>query len=191
MVHPKEFIQTHMPFDPLWQLLQHPISHKEFRQGISHSKLDTTIFYYEDSVAGFLQLDTLQQLQAAARRMKKAGIDNDDLRTWLAYNEMKITILNQEEDMNTFNVAVADLNKAKALLNNFIQYRNNNFQPPRPIAEIEMQFVTIDKLLLSSDKKIKVIGLKTENYQYDTEGLQKNLEDVMLKVQQQKACIHL
>jgi len=30
LVPPTEFIETHMPFDPLWQLLNYPISHGQF-----------------------------------------------------------------------------------------------------------------------------------------------------------------
>jgi hypothetical protein len=68
-----------MPFDPLWQLLDHPISNKEFRQGFTRSKKETPVFNYKDSIAAYLQSDTLQQMEATSRRMRETGIDNEDL----------------------------------------------------------------------------------------------------------------
>lgn len=183
---PAQFIETHMPFDPLWQLLEYPVSHTEFRKGIIQAKHEIERFKYADSVNVFMQLDSLQQFQAASQRMKQAGIDNDHLKTWLAYNEMKIAIVNQEADMNIFNNAVADRNKARVLFNDFVQYRNNSFKPVRHNAEIKTLFNSIDSLLVSAIKKIAMIGSVVENYQYDTEALKKSIDDLFAKIIQQK-----
>ena len=186
LVNPAQFIETHLPFDPLWQLLEHPITHREFQKGIGFSKKDTTVFHYTDSVSNHLLLDTLQQMQATSRRMRKAGIDNENLKTWLAYNEMKIAIINQEADMDGFNAAVADRNKARALYNDFVQYRNSSFKPTRPAAEIQLWFYTIDNLLAAALKKIETIGRVVENYQYDTDSLKSSIDNLIAKLKQQK-----
>ena len=186
LVDPAQFIETHMPFDPLWQLLEHPITHKEFQKGIGLSKKDTAVFHYTDSVNSHLLLDTLQQMQATSRRMQKAGIDNENLKTWLAYNEMKIAIVNQESDMDAFNSAVADRNKARALYNDIVQYRNNRLTPARPAIEIQSWFNTIDSLLAAGLKKIDTIGRLVENYQYDTDSLKSSIDTLSVKLQQQK-----
>ncbi len=186
LVNPAQFIETHMPFDPLWQLLEHPITHKEFQRGIGFSQKNTVVFHYTDSVSNHLLLDTLQQMQATSRRMRKAGIDNENLRIWLAYNEMKITIVNQEADMDAFNAAVADRNKARTLYNDFVQYRNSSFKPAKAVAEIQLWFNTIDSLLASASKKIENIGTVVENYQYDTDSLKSSIDGLSGKLKQQK-----
>ena len=186
LTDPAQFIETHMPFDPLWQLLEHPITHKEFQKGIGFSKKATVVFHYADSVKKHLLLDTLQQMQATSRRMQKAGIDNENLKTWLAYNEMKIAIVNQESDMDAFNSAVADRNKARALYNDIVQYRNNRFTPARLAVEIQSGFNTIDSLLAKGIKKIDTIGSVVENYQYDTDTLKFSIETLAAKLKQQK-----
>ena len=186
LADPAVFIETHMPFDPLWQLLEHPITHKEFQKGIGFSKKDTAVFHYTDSVNSYLLLDTLQQMQATSRRMQKAGIDNENLKTWLAYNEMKIAIVNQESDMDAFNSAVADRNKARALYNDIVQYRNNSLTPARPAGEIQSGFNTIDSLLATGLRKIDIIGRVVENYQYDTDTLKSSIESLAAKLKQQK-----
>lgn len=186
LVKPSQFIETHFPFDPLWQLQEHPVSHKEFCKGYTRLKNDEAVFHFADSVNSFLLLDTLQQHEAASRRMIQAGLDNESLQTWYAYNQMKIAIVYQENDMTIFNAAVADLNKAKFLYNDFVQYRNNRFVPARPDAAVNEVFNSIDSLVLSANKKANSFGKKGENYQYDTEALKKNLDELATKVQEQK-----
>ncbi len=186
LVLPSQFIETHMPFDPLWQLQEYPINNKEFRQGFTRSKKDVPVFNYVDSVNNYLQSDTLQQMQSISRRMKQSGLDNEDLRTWYAYNEMKIFIVYQEKDMNVFNSAVADLNKAKALFNEFIQFRNNHFQPAKTDAAISTLFDSVENRLASAFKKMDDIGTKVENFQYDTDGLKNNLDALFVRVKEQQ-----
>ena len=187
LIEPEYFINTHMPFDPLWQLLDHPVSNREFSRGFGSSKKGDAVFNYKDSLTNYLQSDSLQQMEAFSRRMKKAGIENDDLRTWYAYNEMKIFIVRQEQDMNSFNAAVKDLNKSKALFNDFVQYRNNHFQPAKTDSEINTQFMYVDSLLVSAYKKMDDVGRHVENFQYDTDGLKKNLDALSERVKEQKA----
>ena len=131
LVQPDQFIESHMPYDPLWQLLSYPISHKEFRQGMSSSRKRLPVFNYVDSVNVFLQSDTLQQFEAASRRMKQAGLENDKLKIWHAWNEMKVAIIYGDEDRSLYNSAVAELNKASDAFNKLIEYRNNNFTPSK------------------------------------------------------------
>lgn len=187
LVPPAEFIHTHMPFDPLWQLLEHPISHTAFRQEYYRPKKTEPVFNYTDSVTAYLQSDTLQQMEATTRRMQLAGIENEDLRTWYAYNRMKIHIVQQEENMQLFNDAVADLNRAKKLYNEFVTYRNNRFTPPKTDAAVKELFAAIDQSLAAAYKKLENVGKKSANYQYDTEGLQTNLDALSAKVKDQAA----
>jgi len=186
LVEPAAFISTHMPFDPIWQLMEHPVTHNEFRKGYSRSKKEQPIFHYTDSVAAYLQADTLQQMEATARRMNAAGLGDEDLQTWYAYNQMKINIVRQEENMQLFNDAVADLNRAKKLYNEFVQYRNNRFIPVKTDTEINTMFTSIEKLLAAAYQKMEAIGKKAENYQYDTDGLKESLDNLSVKVKTQK-----
>jgi hypothetical protein len=179
------FIHTHMPFDYLWQLMEYPITHKAFKQG-NDSKKKQEPFLFKDSVAQYLASDTLQQMEAISRRMKQQGLENDELRTWYAYNEMKLFIVYQEGDMIMFNQAVANLNTAKKYFNEYIHYRNNRFIPARPDAAINQLFTTIETLLKTAYQQLQQIGTRVENYQYDTEGLQGNLDNFASRVKNQR-----
>jgi len=189
MVQPTEFIRTHIPFDPLWQLLEHPVSHKDFKRGYFAIKKNAPTYHYKDSVMAYLQSDTLQQMESAAARMKAAGIENADQQTWYTYNQMKVQIVHEEENMQLFNEAVACLNQAKKIYNELVEYRNNNFIPAKPPAETNNLFVAIDTLVQGAFLKLDGIGKKTENFQYDTDSLKKNLSVLSIKAKEQQAYI--
>lgn len=176
LVSPSQFIELHMPFDPLWQLLESPLSDHEFRQGFIFSKKSKKYFFsVNDSVKAFLQLDSLHQMEASIRRIREAGIDNNRQKDWLAYNKMKMAIIYGEQDMNLYNSAVADLNKANAIFNEFVQYRNNRFVPVKPDAELLNLLDPISGQLSSARKKMNEMGVAVENFQYDTGSLKNSL----------------
>lgn len=187
LISPSQFIETHMPFDPLWQLLPQPLSQKEFDKGNYLKKKDVPVWNIADSIDHFLQLDSLQQLEASARRMQQAGIDNDMVKYWRNYVNMKIAIVYGDQDMNLYNGAVADLNKAIAVFNTFVQYRNNRFIPAKPDADLNNLLRPVNGLLADARKKIKRIGEIVENFQYDTKGLTERLDRLAAKTVAQQS----
>lgn len=186
LVPPGEFIRSHMPFDPLWQLLEHPITHNNFKRGNFSIIKNTPVFHYKDSVIHYLQSDTLQQMEAASRRIRAAGIENNDQQTWYTYNQMKVHIIHQEENMQLFNEAVADLNQAKKIYNELVLYRNNNFTPAKTPIETGNMFFSIENLITGALQKMEGIGKKAENYQYNTDSLKENLRELAAKTKAQK-----
>lgn len=90
---PEEFIYTHWPFDPLWQLLPYPATLKEFEQASFITTKNKPPVNVADSLQIYFTLDGLQQMEAGARRMNAAGLDRETLKTWYAYNQMNIAIV--------------------------------------------------------------------------------------------------
>ncbi|MEP7141534.1 MAG: transglutaminase-like domain-containing protein [Ferruginibacter sp.] len=187
LITPAEFIESHIPFDPLWQLLEYPLTEHEFDQGFSYSKKDSHFFNFADSVKAFLQLDSLQQLEASTRRVKQAGIGSQRQKDWLAYNQMKIAGIYGEKDMNLYNEAVADLNKANSIFNNYVQYRNSRFIPARPDNEIEGLLDPIALLISGALKKLEQMGKAVENFQYDTGTIKDRFTFLSGRVQEQQS----
>ncbi len=64
LANPSIFIQSHLPADPIWQLLDRPIRYEQFQQGIYQ---DTTgrIFNFRDSIDAFLALSFPEQKRQA------------------------------------------------------------------------------------------------------------------------------
>jgi hypothetical protein len=186
LVTPTEFITSHMPFDPLWQLLQYPASNREFSRGNFFARKQEAPLSVADSVAGFLQLDSLHQLEASLRRIKQAGLENDMVDVWRSYVNMKIAIVYEGQDMNLYNSAVADLNNANAIFNNFVEYRNSRFIPTKPDAEIRAMLDPIADIVSAAEKKLHQIGKSVENLQYDPVPIQKRLAALTLRVREQQ-----
>lgn len=178
---PREFVSTHIPFDPMWQLLEKPVGYD------AGEKNATAAFNYKDSIKAFLASDSLQQLFTIERRMQKVKGSNKLLKTWQSYNRMNIVIIGQEENMNLYNAAVENYNQAITLFNEFIVYRNNGFLPVRPDTAIENMLAPIEDLLNAAQKKLGGIGRIAENFQYDTEGLSNKIQNLARRRDEQKA----
>ncbi|MFT3747776.1 MAG: transglutaminase-like domain-containing protein [Agriterribacter sp.] len=173
-----QFISSHIPFDPMWQLMEKPVGYKRTK--------DNAVFNYKDSITAFLASDTLQQYMAIERRMKQMNTDKELLRIWQSYNRMQIVIIAEEENMNLYNAAVADLNNAATLFNAFVNYRNNKFIPAKTDKEIEKMLDPINELITRAKSRISKIGLIVENYQYNTSALQLKLDNLLKRSEEQK-----
>ena len=191
LVAPSDFIASHWPFDPLWQLLPHPISLREFDRENTPNPNAPGHTYSEDSVQAFFALDGLQQLKAQGRRMRAIGLEQKNLLTWYAYNNMNIAIIHGEQDMNLFNAAVEDLNKANAFLNRFIEYRNNFFKPTLADRELLPMLHPIDGLVQNALSTIAQIGIDRENFQYDTGALKDRIGILQKRVDEQRRFLNL
>lgn len=183
MVSPEVFIQTHMPFDPLWQLLERPVNYKN---GNVKAK---DFFHFKDSADAFLQLDSLQQYLAIERRMKNAGANSQIIRLWQGFNRMNIAIIAGERDMHLYNAAVDDLNEATEIFNEFVGYRNNRFLPYKPDAALRQMLDPAGKLIVTANEKLDRIGLLVENFQYDTNGVRRQLSALKKRIEEQKEFI--
>ena len=186
LISPSEFIESHIPFDPLWQLLPYPKLQKEFSNQNFSAKKDAAPLNVADSVKAFMLLDSVHQMEASLLRMHQAGLQDEMVKTWQAYVNMKIAIVYEDKDMNRYNSAVADLNRATAIFNNFVEYRNNRFIPAKPDAEISTLLDPIILILLSANKKLDKIGQSVENFQYNTDGVKNKIDALHLRVQEQQ-----
>ena len=191
LVAPSVFIESHMPFDPLWQLLEHPISAREFTRGSFYSQNGNTKYNFIDSIKAFMQMSELKQLEASSARIKKAGIENELTKTHLDYIEMNASILYEDRDMKQYNAAVAELNKATAIFNDFVQYRNDQFIPAKPDAEMQHLLLPVDRIFVSVEKWLDQLDKSVTNVQYDTKGLRFDMTKFKLKVQVQKVFLKL
>jgi len=186
LVNPADLITTHMPFDPMWQLLEYPLDHYEFYRGWLTPRQAHNPFNYADSIKAYSRQGELQRLESSAIRMNYSGKLNEMMTNRIAYTNMKIAIIYEEIDMNLYNDAVADFNKAMESFNEFIKHRNNQFLPPRPQTEINQLLQTADDAITTALIKTKEIGKVVENYQYDPSVLINRLNALSLRVDEQK-----
>ena len=180
LISPETFIDSHTPFDPLWQLLPPSYSNRNL-------KVDNNSYQEVNAeVQSFLQLDSLQQLEASSQRMLQLNKQTEQQKNWRSYVKMQIAIVHGEEDMNLYNAAVADLNNANKIFNNFVLYRNNQFVPYKSEVEVNAMLEPVYGLLVFAKTKLNKIRKVVENDQYNTELIQQKISSLTQRVKEQK-----
>ncbi|MEP6951579.1 MAG: transglutaminase domain-containing protein [Ginsengibacter sp.] len=186
LVQPAEFIESHMPFDPLWQLLNYTVSHQQFYSGNIYKNKDAPYFNFSDSVTAYLRMDTLHQLQSTELRIQKQGIYNSRIKDNYNYVKMLIEIINQGKDVGLYNSSVSDVKYAATVLNNFIEYRNKRFTPEKTDAELAALLKGVDDKLNSSLKKLDVVDKSQASFTLGTESLRTQLNILLGKIKEQE-----
>ena len=186
LVQPSVMIETHMPFDPLWQLLNYPVSHKQFYDGNIFADKNLPHINYADSVAAYIKMDSLQRLRATAFRIEQSGLYNNMVKNRHDQTKMNIEILREDKDVDLYNSAVANLNNATIIYNNFITYRNKQFTPVITDNALQALLDGIDTKLLAAHKKLDEIAKTEATYKFSTEAVRDRLHALALRVKEQQ-----
>jgi len=121
MISPDEFIKTHMPFDPVWQFSNNPVTHKEFETGDFSSLTKESNFNYSDFIKKQSGLSIIEKLSGENQRIQKYGITNSMIRNKVIQNQQGI---NTEK----FNNAANNFNAGVEMYNKYIRFKNKQFQ---------------------------------------------------------------
>jgi hypothetical protein len=182
---PSIFIQSHMPFDPMFQLLDYPVTYNEFTNGNIQANNRKQYFNYADSIAAYEKMDSLSQYSATASRMENNGSARKMVANRIGQLKMEIEIINQDKDVNLYNSAVTDYNEALAIFNNFLAYRNNQFIPAKTDSEIQAMFDGIEMFISSSNKKIKEVNNSKATLALNTSAIEQKLNDLSAHANEQ------
>ena len=170
---PEEFVETHIPYDPLWQLLHYPVTQQQFYSG--RSKNEVPYFSYPDSIKAYLEMDSLHRFQSSAARMQRDELNNSLVKNNYASVRMNIETIHQDKDVDLYNSSVADLNAATAILNNLIQYRNEKLTPPKTDVEINEELKGINGRLTASVRKLDEIDRSEAVFKIGTDKVRERI----------------
>jgi len=133
-MHPNEFVKSHVPFDPIWQLRSQPVDNIDFANG----KLTSTHmkgYNYQDSIAVFLAQKETDQIRSAFRRMKSAGVNNPVVESWVAITEHNIGVIDHNlqvaennKKVDVINETMGIMNEVVSLFNEYMSGKNNRFR---------------------------------------------------------------
>lgn len=129
MVDPEIMINTHMPFDYLWQFRSYPISNQEFMEGVYLGDDQKQKFDYAKELERFESLPKLERLYEVAQRIEKGGMKNQHIAQAYIHAKTAWKNENEREKGKQFTEIVNKFNRANRQLNDFINYRNKQFQP--------------------------------------------------------------
>ncbi|MBC7915248.1 MAG: hypothetical protein H7Y07_14105, partial [Pyrinomonadaceae bacterium] len=121
-VSSSNFIADHMPFDPIYQFLSYPLTHKEFTDG--KPAANKALFHYTDSLKQYSQLSSIQQNAAELRRLEAAGIPNDLLRKQQAFLKRR---LQSFASKNSFDESNKIFSTVIISYNAYISHKNKQF----------------------------------------------------------------
>ncbi len=143
MIRPADLIKDHMPFDPMWECLNYPISNQDFINVNTLPSASAAFFAYADSITAYQALSSKQQCMAALRRIESSGIANNLIKEWSDYlrdcisneNNNAISAI-KNKTTKQFNDAVASYNNCIYAFNQYADYWNRGFNPSKPDADI-------------------------------------------------------
>jgi len=186
MVKPEVLISTHMPFDPLWQFSNNPLTNAEFIEGNMVNKKKGLFFHYADSLRRYDRQSTIEQLIASTRRIEQNGVLNKMIDDMSQNNQHDIVYWKNKAAVDKFNVAVHTYNDGIALLNRFIDYRNNQFTPKKEDKEIQSMVDEAENVLLNSREQLWGIRDTDGNTANSMAQLNKSIENALGSVNEQK-----
>ena len=177
MIPPAEFIKTHMPFDPIWQFLNNPVSHKEFEAGNFSNLKKESNYDYSDSIKVQSTLSPGDKLTRETQRIIASGVTNSMIRYKVEQNQQGIA-------SDVFNKAADSYNKAVEKYNFYIQCKNRQFD------NLSMKDGKILELLSSTRQLVESAGqtltrIKSDNFDLNRSidsleksiaGMKKNLD---------------
>jgi hypothetical protein len=184
--NPEEFVQSHLPFDPIYQLLNYPVNYKDFERG-TRTQSDKKYFNYDDSLEAIKNLNRLTQYAREESRIENSGWPPSRIETKLKRIRFQVEVLSQDSDADLYNSAVSDYNSAINFLNDFLAYRNNQFQPAKSNAEVQKIFQNVSLSISSARLKLKKIDSSTATLQLNTTDIQKKLNDLATNLKKQEA----
>ena len=190
-VNPSSLINSHMPFDYLWQFVNYPVTNQEFYEGKTQQNKSKTFFNFADSIRIYESQSYVEKLISSARRIEQNGVKNSLIFDRLQHIKLEIENIRQTDVYNLFNKAVSDYNEGINGFNDFIQYRNKQFTPVKPDPEIQNMLDAVE----SKIKEAKISLFKIENPDANTTSsiiqLTKSINDVSMQVAEQKDWLKL
>ena len=122
-IQPEEFIITHIPFDPIWQLLNPPVSHYQVERN-DFSTDQKERYSFKDSIATDRTRPIIVAYATRIARIRKAGITNRLLEEYVAMLEYNLI----SEKLNAINNS---LNGVVVQYNTYITAKNKRFKKPK------------------------------------------------------------
>ncbi|HEY5369886.1 MAG TPA: transglutaminase domain-containing protein [Hanamia sp.] len=186
-ISPKDFILSHLPFDPMFQFLNDPVSYKEFDGHSKPTNNPNSYFNYKDSLGIYFNSDSLSRYVSALHRIANFDWPSSKIDAKLKQLQLEIELIYQDRDMAAYNSAIADYNTGIDMLNEFIIYRNNQFQPVKKSSEVQHLFDNILKKIVSANQNLSDLNKSEATLTLNTGGLQEKLNELAQYAKEQNS----
>jgi len=172
LIPPAEFIKTHMPFDPIWQFLTNPITHKAFDTGDFTALKKESNYNYFDSINVQSGLNTLEKLTRENQRIIWSGQTNLLTRNHVLHNRESI-------DTERYNKAAEQFNKGVERYNEYIQYKNTQFQKLSMSDDRILEVLSSSRRLLeSAGQTLSTVSTDNSSFKQAVVSMEKSIDGI-------------
>jgi hypothetical protein len=182
-VAPSKFIETHMPFDYLWQFLNYPVTNQEFVYGKTQLIKTKIKFDYSTQIEEYNHLSDLDKAKTSLDRINKNGVINQLIQEMSILKKNEVESLQNNEAMDRYQAISDDYNQAVSLYNDFIYYRNNRFKPTLSDDAIKSMIETPKQKIIDCQNRIYAIGKYNDNNRASVKSLKNAIIDILKQIE--------
>jgi len=180
LVPPSKFIKTHVPFDPVWQFSENPVTNDMIQNGIYAAPKSDIRYHFADSIAAIVQRDTLSNLILENKRINQVGITNELINNYVYFNQQNIVQFR-------YNAIVGNFNKAVTHYNNYIGYKNKQFnKTTMSDAEISELLAKARMHLTIADQSVSQLSIVNERVAHNSEALISAIRNLKSELSQEE-----
>ncbi len=186
MVKPEDFIDDHISFDPMWQLLKRPLYFEEFENGLNYS-ISRPVFNYVDTISLYLSLSPIEQIKSRIRRIEQNGQANKLVKFELDYERQNLRILQFNEQVRLFNKANLYYNNGVTQLNEFNTLKRRKVQDGTiSAAMLKEKLAEMEKSMLKAKELYNKVNTDNSQLQANLKKAKSNVLKFEHIIKQQK-----
>lgn len=137
-VDPEEMIRTHMPMDPMWQLLEYPLSYQDFESNNKNQKTGDK-YNYESIIQDHKNKNEKAQMQDQLNRSKEMGDGIRLIARWRKRLTKNIGLYGLNSQPDLLEKAKEKSNSAVKSFNTYLKAKKKRFKGKKWTVEIAEQ----------------------------------------------------
>ncbi len=191
MTPPEDMIKSHMPFDPVWQLLYYPITHKDFLKSKRKMDIDRPFFNYPDTLNNYLHASELDRAVASARRIELYGVENNFIAAKLRILKGEIDYYRNAIAAEKYEFAVNSYNEGISILNQFVAHRNDRFKSENDSAQLVQILDSSEHYFTTASKALMDIEAPDTSITSSVLRLQHAINETMVSLNKQRDFLNI
>lgn len=187
---PKAMLETHMPFDYLWQLSRYPISNAEFISGKVVVNPAKPVFNFADEIEKLKQKTDEIKLFECITRIEDNGLSTKLIKDYFENKKNELSGKRNNQAVEKLNLIVEESNAATAMFNDFIFYRNKKFKPTLSDDTIREMIAAPKAKVVKCQKDLDAIGTLNDSNRATLSAFRKNLTELLLQIEEQEKFVN-
>ena len=189
-VEPSKMINSHIPFDYLWQFINYPITNQEFIIGKTQIDKTKKIFDFESEITKYESLPKMDQFFESAQRIEKNGLKNQLISQAYTYAKSSWNYERETENNTKFNQIVTQYNAAIMELNDFIYYRNNKFKPIISDEELKEKIKSPKNIFINCQELLNNLGKVDSGNLQNVNSMKNGLIGTLKQAEEQEVFVN-